>query len=261
MELLEYLYRNINKSKNTIKNLLKNGNVYVNGKVITKHNYLLKENDKVEIRNKIDNIDIIYEDKDIIVVNKPYNLLTISTLNEKEKTLYHIVSNYVKKTNKNNKIFVVHRLDKDTSGLIVFSKSEKIKNILQDNWDKVNREYITIVEGITKDKGVIKSYLEEKNNKVFSSNKGKLSITEYEKIKSNDKYTMLNINIKTGRKNQIRVHLKEMGNPIVGDKKYGNIDNPIKRMALHAYKLEFKLNNKEYVFKIDYPNEFNKLIK
>lgn len=261
MELLEYLYKNIKESKNTIKNLLKNGNVYVNNKAITKYNYILKDTDKVEVRNKINNIDIICEDKNIIVVDKPYGMLTISTLKEKEKTLYHIVSNYVKKTNKNNKIFVVHRLDKDTSGLVIFAKNELIKNKLQDNWDKVNREYITIVEGITKDKGVIKSYLEEKNNKVFSSNKGKLAITEYKKIKSNNKYTMLNINIKTGRKNQIRVHLKEMGNPIVGDKKYGNIDNPIKRMALHAYKLEFKLNNKKFSFKIDYPNEFNKLIK
>lgn len=259
MELLEYLYKNINKSKNTIKNLLKNGNIYVNDKVITKYNYLLKETDKVEIRNKINNIDIIYEDKDIIVVDKPYNLLTISTNNEKEKTLYHMVSDYVKKNNKNSKIFVVHRLDKDTSGLVVFAKSEVIKNKLQDNWDKVNREYIAIVEGKTKDKGIIKTYLEEKNNRVFSSNKGKLAITEYKKIKSNDKYTMLNINIKTGRKHQIRVHLKEMGNSIIGDKKYGCNGNPIKRMALHAYKLEFKLNNKEYKFKIDIPNNFKKI--
>jgi 23S rRNA pseudouridine1911/1915/1917 synthase len=172
-----------------------------------------------------------------------------------------MVSDYVKKNNKNSKIFVVHRLDKDTSGLVVFAKLETIKNKLQDNWDKVNREYIAIVEGKTKDKGIIKTYLEEKNNRVFSSNKGKLAITEYTKIKNNDKYTMLNINIKTGRKHQIRVHLKEMGNVIVGDKKYGCNDNSIKRMALHAYKLEFKLNNKKYKFKIDIPNSFKKLLK
>ena len=261
MELLEYLYNNVNKSKNTIKNLLKNGNVYVNDKPVTKYNYLLKESDKVEIKNKVSNMDIVYEDKNIIVVNKPYNKLTISTEKEHEKTLYHIVSEYVKKSNKNNKIFVVHRLDKDTSGLVIFAKNELTKNQLQNNWDKVTREYIAIVEGKTKNSGIIKSYLEEKNNRVFSSNKGKLAITEYKKIKENDKFTMLSINIKTGRKNQIRVHLKEMGNIIVGDKKYGSLNNTIKRMALHAYKLEFVLNNKRFKFEIDIPNEFNKLIK
>lgn len=258
MELLEYLYKNINKSKNTIKNLLRDGNIYVNGKNITKYNYILKENDKVEIRNKINNIDIIYEDKNIIVVDKPYNLLTISTINEKEKTLYHLVSDYVKSKNKKNKIFVVHRLDKDTSGLVVFAKTELIKNKLQDNWDKVDREYIAIVKGNTKDKGIIKTYLDERNGKVFVSNRGKLAITEYQKIRSNDKYTMLNINIKTGRKHQIRVQLSEIGNPIIGDKKYGIKAN---RMMLHAYKLEFKLNNKLMKFETNIPNEFNNIMK
>ena len=257
MELLEYLYNNINKSKNTVKNLLKNGNVYVNGKSITKYNYILNDNDKVEIRNKIDNIDILYEDKNIIVVDKPYNMLTISTINEKEKTLYHIISNYVKRDNKKNKIFIVHRLDKDTSGIVVFAKSELVKYKLQDNWDKVDREYVAIVEGNTKDSGIIKTYLDEKNNKVFISNKGKLSITKYKKIKSNNKYTMLNIKIETGRKHQIRVHLNSIGNPIIGDKKYGNIKS--NRMMLHAYKLKFKLDEKIYKFETKIPKDFIKL--
>lgn len=258
MELLEYLYKNINKSKNTVKNILKNGNVYVNGKVVTKHNYLLKETDIIEVRNKINNIDIIYEDKEIIVVDKPSNMLTISTDKEHDKTLYHIVSSYVKKKNKSNKIFVVHRLDKDTSGLVVFAKNEITKNKLQDNWDKVVRKYIAIVEGITKDKEILKSYLEEKNNRVYSSKSGKLAITEYKKIKNNDKYSLLDINIKTGRKHQIRVQLKDINHPIVGDKKYGNSSS---RMFLHAYKLEFTLNGKEYKFETEYPNIFKKLIK
>lgn len=260
MELLEYLYKNINKSKNTVKNILKNGNVYVNGKVVTKHNYMLNENDKVEIRNKINNIDIIYEDKDIIVVDKPANILTISTLKEKEKTLYHIVSSYVKKTNKNNKIFVVHRLDKDTSGLVVFAKNEMTKNKLQDNWNKVVRKYIAVVEGVTKDKDIIKTYLDEKNNKVFISNKGKLAITEYNRLLNNDKYSLLDISIKTGRKHQIRVQLNSINHPIVGDKKYNDTTKE-KRMYLHAYKLEFILNNKKYKFETNYPSIFKKLVK
>lgn len=260
MELLEYLYSNINKSKNTIKNLLKNGNIYVNGKVITKYNYLVKDSDKVDIRNKVNDIDIIYEDKNIIIVNKPYNMLTISTEKEREKTLYHIVSDYVKRGNKSNKIFIVHRLDKDTSGLVMFSKNEKTKSLLQNNWDKVNREYIAIVEGKINSNGVIKTKLDEKNGRVFSSNSGKVAITKYNRLKFNDKYSLLNIKIETGRKHQIRVHLSELGYPIVGDKKYGNT-NPIKRMTLHAYKLEFILYGRNYSFEVDIPNSFKKLIK
>lgn len=266
IELLEFLYQNINKSKNTIKNILKD-NTYVNDKKISKFNYILKENDIVSIKNKIDDIEIIYEDKDLIVVNKPSNLLTIGTNKEKEKTLYHMVSDYIKKVNKNNKIFVVHRLDKDTSGIVVFSKSEKLKEELQKDWNSIVklRSYIAIVEGNTKDSGTIKSYLKEKDMYTYSTNNkdGKLAITHYKKMKSNDKYTMLNINIETGRKNQIRVHMKEMGNLIVGDKKYGSKDNSIKRMALHADKLEFinPKNKKIMKFKTDIPNSFKKLIK
>jgi len=249
MILIEYLNNNINKSKNVIKNILKNGNVYINGKKTTKYDYELKENDHVEIRNSYNNIDIIYEDKDILVVNKPHNLLTVSTLKEKEKTLFHIMSSYVKTSNKNNKIFIVHRLDKDTSGLIVFAKNIKTKEILQNNWDNTIREYIAIVEGITDNENTIKSYIKD------DSNKSKLAITEYKKIKDNGLYSMLNINIKTGRKNQIRIHMKEINHPILGDTKFGKKSN---RMYLHAYRL--KLNDK-YDFKIDMPYSFKKIIK
>lgn len=266
IELLDFLYKNINKSKNSIKNILKD-NTYVNDKKISKFNYLLKENDIVSIKNKIDDIEIIYEDKDLIVVNKPSNLLTIATNKEKEKTLYHMVSDYIKISNKNNKIFVVHRLDKETSGIVVFSKSEELKEKLQKDWNTLVklRGYVAIVEGNTKDEGTIKSYLKEKDMYTYSTNSkdGKLAITHYKKIKSNDRYTMLDINIETGRKNQIRVHLKEMGNLIVGDKKYGSKDNSIKRMALHANKLEFfnPKQKKMMKFEIDIPNSFKKLIK
>lgn len=266
IELLDFLYKNINKSKNSIKGILKD-NIYVNNKKISQFNYMLKKDDIVSIKNSIDNIDIIYEDKELIVVNKPSNLLTIRTEKEKEKTLFHIVSDYVKKSNKNNKIFIVHRLDKETSGIVMFAKSLKVKNILQDEWNYIikKRGYIAIVEGMTKDEDTIKSYLKEKNTFVYSTNNkdGKLAITHYKKINFNNKYTMLDIDIKTGRKNQIRVHMKELGNIIVGDKKYGSKINPINRLCLHANKLEFinPINNKIMKFEIDIPNEFFKLIK
>ncbi len=265
--LFEFLKFKLNNlSKNSIKNLLKNKYVFVNNKCITKYDYLLKKGDLVIIKSSND-IDIIYEDKNIIVVNKPYNLLTISTLNEKNKTLYHMVSNYVKESNKNNKIFIIHRLDKDTSGIVMFAKSEKIKNLYQDNWNDIviNRCYYAIVNGKVNNKGVIKSYLkEDKNNIVYSTKnekEGKLAITEYEVLKEKNNKTLLNINIKTGRKNQIRVHMKENNTPILGDNKYGIKDKNIKRMYLHAYKLELinPLNKKVISFKTDIPEEFKAL--
>ncbi len=184
-------------------------------------------------------LDILYEDKDIIVVSKSVHLLTISTLKEKENTLYYQVSTYLKKQNKNNKVFIVHRLDKDTSGIVVFAKNIKAKNILQDNWANVKREYIALVRGNMPSKGIIKSYLKETTtNYVYSSKTGKEAITEYEKIRNNKLYSLLKINIKTGRKHQIRVQLNDLGYPIVGDRIYNKKDKE-KRLCLHAYYIAF----------------------
>ena len=188
-------------------------------------------------------LKIIYEDKYLLVVDKPAGLLTISNDKEKYNTLYHVVHEYLR--SKNTKVFIVHRLDKDTSGLVLFAKGENIKNILQDNWEDVKRGYIALVNGVVnKNKGIIESYLKEtKSLLVYSTNdskNGKLAITEYKKIKNNSRYSLLNINIKTGRKNQIRVHLNDIGHSIVGDKKYGKIKNAnINRLCLHANYLEF----------------------
>ena len=216
---------------------------------------------------KKDKLDIIYEDKSIIVINKPSHLLTISTDNEKEKTLFHKVIMYEKRKNKNNKVFIVHRLDKDTSGLVVFAKDEKIKYKLQNNWDKeTKRGYVAVVHGKTKDKDTLKSYLAEtKTLLVYSTDEkhGKLAITEYQKISENKKFTLLKIKIKTGRKNQIRVQLADNHNPIIGDKKYGDSKfDPLRRLCLHANYLEIihPVTNKKMVFEIDIPKEFINLI-
>jgi len=216
---------------------------------------------------KKDKLNIIYEDKDIIVIDKKPHLLTISTDNEKEKTLFHQVMLYLKKKNKNNKVFIVHRLDKDTSGLIVFAKSENVKRKLQNNWEDSKRGYVAVVNGnVSKAKGTIKSYLmETKTLLVYSTNdskNGKLAITNYEKIMANKLYTMLKIDIKTGRKNQIRVHLNDIGYQIVGDKKYGDIKrDPLRRLCLHANYLEFMhpVTGKRVRFETKIPNEFVKI--
>lgn len=214
-------------------------------------------------------INIIYEDKDIIVVNKPAGLLTVSTDKEKEKTLFHKVYMYIKKKNKNNKIFIVHRLDKDTSGIVLFAKNESLKIKIQNDWDNLTKErkYVAIVHGkLTKEKGEVISWLKEtKTLLTYSSNKpgdGKKAITNYRVVKNNSNYSLLDIDIKTGRKNQIRVHMRDIGNPIVGDTKYGIKDN-FKRMYLHAYKLTLihPVTNKLLEFETDIPNEFINLIK
>jgi len=216
---------------------------------------------------KSEKLDIIYEDKDFIVVNKPYGLLTVSTDKEKEKTLFHKVYTYIKKKNKNNKVFIVHRLDKDTSGIILFSKNQTIKTKLQNDWDKfaVERKYLAVVNGnMEKTNGKVISWLKEtKTLMTYSSDKlndGKKAITNYRVISSNKDYSLLDIEIKTGRKNQIRVHMGDIGHSIVGDHKYGNKDK-FKRMYLHAYKLIIKHPTTGNIleFETDVPSEFVKL--
>jgi len=263
-ELLDFLYENVKEyNKKDIKTFLKYGSILVNNKVITKYNYQLKDNDVITINkyNKDKNIDIIYEDKDLIVVNKESGILVVDNETNKNKTLYNLVSEYVKTKNKNNKIFIVHRLDQDTSGIVVFAKNENIKKLLQDNWNDIvlTRKYIAIVEGNINNEGIIKNYLEEnKNHYVYVSKNGKLAITEYKKIKSNNKYSWVDINLKTGRKNQIRVHFKSINHPVVGDIKYGNKSDEFKRLCLHAYELSLinPINNKKMVFNSPIPKSF-----
>ena len=270
-ELFEFLREKISGSKNNIKSLLANELISVNGKTVKQFNYLLKVNDKVSIGAKkvnsfLGNIKIIYEDKDFLVVDKPSGMLTIATEEDKysNNNLYYVLSNYVKKKSSNAKIYIVHRLDKDTSGVILFAKNEKLKDYLQDNWNEIaTRIYYAVVYGKTKDKEVLKSYLKEDKNLVtYSSQDGKLAITEYERIGFNDKYSLLKINIKTGRRNQIRVQLKEISHPIVGDSKYGKKDKNIKRMMLHAETLEIinPINNKKMKFEAKLDNSFSRFI-
>ena len=207
-------------------------------------------------------LDIIYEDKNILVVNKPNKMLTISD-NTNALTLYEMARDYVKKKHKSNKIFIVHRLDKDTSGVILFAKTEEVKNKLQSNWNTIaNRSYIAILEGNVKEnKGVIKNYLlEDSTHKVYVSKnkKGEYAETHYEVINRTGKNTVVKVNIKTGKKNQIRVAFSNLGYPIIGDKKYGSKTNLIKRLGLHADKLKIKLNDKKYEFIAKLPKEFEK---
>ena len=179
-------------------------------------------------------MDIIYEDKELLVVNKPPKLLTISD-GKTDNTLYSMARSYVKKQHKSNKIFIVHRLDKDTSGVVLFAKSEDVKKYLQDNWNKITkREYLGILDGyLENNKGVIKEYLmEDKTHRVYASNKkvGEYAETHYEVLNKKLKCSLVKIDIKTGKKNQIRVGFRNLGHPRIGDKKYGSKNNYIKRL-------------------------------
>lgn len=213
-------------------------------------------------------LDIIYEDKEILVINKPSGILTVSTIKEKEKTLFHEVSDYVKKSNPKAKVFIINRLDKDTSGIVMFAKNKNVKYMYQNNWNSIvlQRRYVAVVNGVLENKNdVIKSYLKE--NKalfVYSSNdkkNGKLAITNYKVIKENSKYSMLNVEILTGRKNQIRVHMSDINHPILGDKKYGNKKDGFNRLMLHALTLEIinPITNKKMEFTSKTPRVFETL--
>lgn len=267
IEFLKKMFSNL--SKNSVKSLLHNEKVFVNGNMTTKYNYELNIGDVVEIREKVaKNIDIIYEDKNIIVINKPSGLLTVATEKEKNKTAYHLVMEYLKKKNKNNRIFIIHRLDKDTSGIIMFAKNERAKHLYQDNWNDIvkKRCYYAVIDGKMENKeGTIKSYLKENGNMVYSvkDRSGKLAITEYKVLKERKNISLLDINLKTGRKNQIRVHMKENKTPILGDLKYGEKSKLINRLALHAYKLELinPVTKKLLIFEASMPNEIKTLFE
>ena len=212
-------------------------------------------------------LDIIYEDRSLLVVNKKAGLLTIATAKEKDRTLYHEVYMYLKK--KNQKVFIVHRLDKDTSGVVLFAKTEKMKLLLQKDWNNLVkvREYLAIVEGkVEKEQAILTNYLmETKTLRTYISNskKGQLAITKYKLIKYIKDYSVLQVFIETGRKNQIRVQLSNMRNPIIGDKKYGSTKNPIRRLGLHAHRLILinPITKKEMEFLAPIPDSFLTIIK
>lgn len=224
---------------------------------------------KISNKHQPKGLTVLYEDQDIIVVDKSSGLLTMGTDSEKEKTAYFLLNDYVKKGNSRsrNRVFIVHRLDRDTSGTIVFAKNEKAKLFLQGNWAHFSKTYFAVVHGVLKNKhGIIESYLaENKANKVFSvknPNDGKYSKTEYTVLKETSKFSLLEIKLHTGTKNQIRVHFSENNHPIVGDKAYGIHEKGILRLALHAAILEIAhpFTHKIMRFETPMPAYFNVLM-
>lgn len=273
-ELLPFLLENMKKnSRNSVKSMLTRGQVTVDGRAVTKHNHKLLVGQKVEILNNkaalnesmITGLTIVYEDEEIIVIDKEAGLLSMAAKDKHEKTAFSEVSAYVKKQNSQQRIYIVHRLDRDTSGILLFAKNEQVKKTLQDRWDELAKEriYTALVEGnVKKDTGTVKSWLKETRTfKVYSNptdNGGQLAITHYRKLRSNRQYSLLEVKLETGRKNQIRVHMEEIGHPVVGDKKYGSTINPLKRLGLHASSLTVvhPVTNEVMKFEADMPSAF-----
>ena len=278
-ELMDFLLKAYNgKSRNGVKSLLSHRQILVDGQVVTAYNHVVQPGQIVSIQSGLvpqqthyKGLKIVFEDEHLIVINKDSGLLSISSdPKSPEPTAYNILRNHVKISTSHNKIFVIHRLDRDTSGLMMFAKSEEVKEKIQHAWlDTVEeRIYTVVVEGrVAEDSGTITSWLKENAAfNVYSSyipNDGDLAITKFNVLKRSRFYTLLEASLETGRKNQIRVHMKDLGHLVIGDRKYGAKPSPIHRLGLHARVLKFNhpVTGKLLSFETSIPRKFQYLIE
>ena len=274
--LLDFLRTNLpQQSRTAVKALLKYDQIRLEGNVTNQFDTPVAPGQTVSINftrpwQTLSNprLRIVYEDDDIIVVNKGYGLLSVGTDNKKEGTAYSILRDYLKRLNPANKLFIVHRLDQHTSGLMLFAKNIKAKDAMQHNWNNMvlDRRYAAIVEGCPEPpEGVYRSRLLENSQHLMYSTddpKGLEAVTRYKVLKSRNGYSLVDVSLDTGRKNQIRVHMHDMGTPIAGDRRYGAKTSPIHRLALHARTLRFvhPVTRKDMNFSIPLPASFNSLV-
>ncbi len=253
-------------SKNSLKSWVEKGRVLVDGTVVKKFNLELKVGQHVEVGPKAsftdEGIKIVYEDRYLVVLDKPSTLLSVATLTEAERTVHTILKRRLGKA-----VFAVHRLDRDTSGLMMFAYTKEASDRLKKQFEihAVLRHYIALIQGHLNPKsGTWKSYLQEDTNyRVYSAPTGQLAITHYEVLDEKPTFSFVRFALETGRKNQIRVHCKDAGNPILGDEKYGSTINPYHRLCLHAFQLEFvhPFTQKKLSFKANLPQEFKAFAK
>lgn len=278
-ELMPFLLKVMDGiSRTKVKNLLGGRAVLVDGRITTQFNTPLQPGMKVSVgreknRHEFHNamLKIVYEDPYLIVVEKKEGLLSVATDHVKERTAQHILGEYVKRQHPNSRIYVVHRLDRETSGLMMYAKDEKTQHTLRDNWHAIvtDRRYVAVVDGdMEKDGGTVESFLTDRKLYVSSSSyddgMGKHSVTHYRTIKRANGYSLLELHLETGRKNQIRVHMQDLGHPVVGDKRYGREDvDPIGRLALHAFRLCFRhpVTGQPMQFETPYPSAFRALVQ
>ena len=275
--LLEYLFTVLTMHKRTaVKAMLKYGQIKVGDEVVTQFNHPVAAGTPVSVNfsrpfvtfyNR--RLKLVYEDEHIIVANKGYGLLSMGNDKVRQGTAYSILKEYIKTHDPRNKLFIVHRLDRDTSGLMVFAKSQEAKDKLQHNWNNmvIARKYLAVVEGRPEsEEGEVRSYLAENSRfEVYSTDKpeeGQLAVTRYRTLRSRNGYSLMEVSLDTGRKNQIRVHMKDLGHPIAGDRRYGAKSSPIHRMALHAQTLRFihPMTRKDMNFSTPVPASFARMV-
>ena len=261
-ELLEFLLKKCNTSRNNVKSFLTRRQVLVNGSLVTQYNFPLAKDDEVKILKKPaaketptakktafvprpTPLKILFENEEFIAVEKPVGLLSVESDKERDCAFARVLS-YLSAKDKTARPFILHRIDKETSGVLVFAKSIKLHSMLKMRWNELvkMREYYALAEGVMEEKtGTVDTYLKENANNLTFVTKdptGQRAITHFEVVKENTEYSLLRVKIDTGRKNQIRVHLHHLGHGVVGDEKYGFTKNPIGRLGLHASGLEFE---------------------
>lgn len=272
-ELLAFLLTALSgKGRNTVKSMLARGQIAVDGQAVTAYNYPLQPGHVVSVQTgfvpkdiPLAGLKILHEDDDVIVVYKEAGLLSVAADDGDELTAYRQLMAHVRNRDASQRIFVVHRLDRDTSGVMMFAKSEAIQQALQTTWQDTVRErtYVALVEGqVKKPEGTISSWLKEnKAMKMYSSpypNDGQHAVTHYKVLQSNREFSLLEVQLETGRKNQIRVHMQDIGHPVVGDRKYGSRSRALGRLGLHARVLAFvhPATGKLMRFESDIPKPF-----
>lgn len=281
-ELLKYMQDVFSdRSRSAVKKMLQHGQFIIEGKPVTQFNYPLKKGQVVYALSQkeskqidyLESVAVIYEDRDLLAIEKESGLLSVPSENAAphEDSAYIQVMGYIQSVDTRGEVFSVHRLDRDTSGVMLFAKNKRVENILQERWSELvrKRSYKAVVEGgdFPEGKGTHTSYIKELDNyQVISSpedNGGKFAETKYEKIKSNNLYSLVEAELVTGRRNQIRLHMKDMGHPVSGDIKYGAVSNPLNRLALHATSLEIihPISQEELIFESKVPNSFINLVK
>lgn len=276
--LLDFLYQAMpDRKRTTVKDYLRHRQVMVDGNVTSQWDTpvgpasLIRVNTSREFQTLANpRLRIVYEDDDIIVVNKGYGLLSVGTDTKREGTAYSILRDYVKRVNPRNKLFIVHRLDQHTSGLMLFAKTEQAKETMQHNWNNMvlERRYVAVVEGGAPEppEGQVRTLLAENSEHVVyvtdNPAEGREALTEYCTLAARGNYALVELELATGRKNQIRVHMQHIGHPIAGDRKYGAKTSPIHRLALHARTLRFvhPVTRRDMNFSTPVPAAFKKML-
>lgn len=275
--LLAFVQESMPQRKRTVlKQMLQHNQIAVNGMPVKQFDAPVSEGDKVEVNLTREfrifsnrRVKLVFEDEDMLVIEKGYGLLSMGNDTVTDGTAYSIMRDYLKWKDPRNKLFIVHRLDRDTSGLMMMAKNVAAKDTLQHSWNNMvlNRKYVTVVEGyVEQDSGIIQSYLAENSEyEVYSTKnpeEGKLAVTRYKVLKRGNGHTLLEVELDTGRKNQIRVHMKDLGHPISGDRRYGAKKSIIHRLALHAQTLRFvhPVTRKDMNFSTPIPGSFYKLV-